>query len=52
MWKYQRSAKEDIEQIKNKNYLEQVKDCKEIILVGINYDGDKKHQCIIEKYNL
>lgn len=49
--KYKRSAREAIEQIKNKNYIEQVKDCNEIILVGINYDGDKKHQCIIEKYN-
>ena len=47
--KYDKSAEEAIKQIKDKNYIEQVKEYHEILLVGINYDKKSKHHtCIIE----
>lgn len=40
-----------IEQIKQKNYTEKiVQYTGEILLVGINYDDDKGHSCVIEKF--
>lgn len=48
--KYGRSAQEAIDQIRQKNYIQKVQNCPEVLLVGINYDRDeKKHQCIIER---
>lgn len=47
--KNKKSAYEAIQQIKEKDYINQVKHYKEIILVGISYDGYKHHDCIIEK---
>ena len=51
--KYDKSAKSAIEQIKEKNYSDCLKDYTgEILLVGINYDKDdksKKHSCVIER---
>ena len=50
--KFEKSALTAIEQIKNKNYTDCFKDYSgEILLVGISYDKDKKHSCIIEKVN-
>ena len=44
------SAEEAIQQIKDNNYLHKVSEhSSEIILVGINYDEKKGHNCIIEK---
>ena len=48
--KYNHSAEDAIQQIKDRNYIQKVKHCKEILLVGINYDEGKHHTCIIEKY--
>lgn len=49
--KYDKSAETAIEQIKNKQYAECLKEYSgEILLVGINYEKDnKKHTCSIEK---
>lgn len=48
--KYNQSAETAIQQIKNKNYTEKIKEYSgEILLVGINYDKDKNHTCVIEK---
>ena len=44
------SAKEALAQIKAKNYIKQAKEYKEIVLVGINYDKEKHHTCLIEKH--
>ena len=49
--KYNHSAQEALEQIKNRNYIQKVKHCKDVLLVGINYDEEKHHTCIIEKMN-
>lgn len=51
--KWDTTAKGAIRQIKDKKYAETLKlHQKEILLVGINYDKQrKKHECIIEKYN-
>ena len=38
-----------INQIKERNYIQRVKDCREVLLVGINYDKKKHHECKIEK---
>lgn len=38
-----------IAQIRDRNYLQKVEDCNEILLVGINYDKEKHHKCRIEK---
>lgn len=49
--KYDKSADSALEQIKQKNYFDCLKDYSgEILLVGINYDKDNKcHTCRIEK---
>ena len=49
--KYDNSAESAIEQIKEKQYMDCLKDYSdEILLVGINYDKEsKKHYCKIEK---
>ena len=46
-----KSAEEAIRQIKERKYVEKVRQhTADILLVGINYDADsKKHSCIIEK---
>ncbi len=42
-----------IAQIKKKNYVKALEDYKgNLLLVGINYDQDKKHTCVIEKMEL
>ena len=47
--KVEGSAQEAIEQIKEKNYMERVKHCSDILLVGICYDKQSKHHtCQIE----
>lgn len=47
--KYHHSAQEALQQIKDRNYIQKVKHCKEVLLVGINYDEEKHHSCVIEK---
>lgn len=49
--KYRKSAKEALQQIKDKNYMNRVKQYNEILLVGINYDHEKHHECIIEVFS-
>ena len=45
------NAEGAISQIKQKNYVEALKDYKgNLLLVGINYDQDKNHSCVIEKW--
>lgn len=44
------SSEQAIAQIKQKNYMQQVEHCDEILLVGISYDGEKQHSCKIEKW--
>ncbi|MCC8139114.1 MAG: ATP-binding protein [Lachnospiraceae bacterium] len=47
--KYGKSCEEAIEQIRERQYIRKVEHCKEILLVGINYDPrTKKHTCKIE----
>ena len=50
--KYDKSAEGAIAQIKNRNYIEALKEYQgNLLLIGINYDRDTKvHQCLIEKY--
>lgn len=49
--KYGKSIKDALDQIYEKDYIEKVKNHKEILLVGINYDtGSKRHECIIVTY--
>ena len=44
------SCEQALAQIREKNYMQKVEDCKEILLVGINYDSrSKHHECQIEK---
>lgn len=53
--KWNKSSEGALNQIKNKNYPQLVKNFgkKEILLVGINYDEkSKKHECRIERINL
>lgn len=40
---------EAIAQIKEKGYTQRFTAGKELLLVGINYDKNKKHSCKIEK---
>ena len=48
--KWEQSAEGAIEQIRQKNYVNALADYKgNLLLVGINYDRDKNHSCIIEK---
>ena len=50
--KYNRSAEGAIAQIKEKRYVESLKEYRgNLLLVGINYDKEtKKHSCVIEKF--
>ncbi len=50
--KYDQSAQSAIDQIKEKQYPETMKEYKgNLLLVGINYDKEKKeYSCIIEEY--
>lgn len=47
--KYGGDVKKAIDQIKEKNYMQKIAEYPECILVGINYDEKKHHQCRIEK---
>lgn len=48
--KWGHSAKEAVEQIKQKNYTDCLRNYSgEVLLVGVNYDKDKHHTCKIEK---
>ena len=50
--KWDKTAEGAIAQIKEKQYVDALKDYEgQILLVGINYDKDtKEHQCVIERY--
>lgn len=56
--KWNKSAEGAIGQIKEKRYPDAIKEYGgEILLVGINYDkhaptGKRKHECVIERYNI
>lgn len=52
--KWNKDAEGAIEQIKNRKYVETLKDYKgNLLLVGINYDkNSKKHSCAIEKVEI
>ncbi|MGN0153991.1 MAG: AAA family ATPase [Lachnospiraceae bacterium] len=52
--KYDQSAEGAIAQIKEKRYVESLKEYHgNLLLVGINYDKtSKQHECVIEKWNL
>ena len=48
--RYNKSAESAIQQIKDKNYPDCLKDYSgEVLLVGISYDDEKRHCCRIEK---
>jgi len=48
--KKDKDAQGAIDQIKQKNYVKALEDYRgNLLLVGINYDKEKKHTCIIEK---
>ena len=48
--KKDKDAQAAIDQIKQKNYVNALEDYKgNLLLVGINYDKDKNHSCVIEK---
>ena len=51
--KYDKSAEGAITQMKEKKYVESLKEYHgNLLLVGINYDKEnKKHTCVIEKWN-
>ena len=50
--KWDKTAKGAINQIKNKQYFESLKEYQgNLLLVGINYDKQtREHQCVIEKF--
>lgn len=50
--KYDKSAEGAIAQIKEKKYVESLKEYTgNLLLVGINYDKEsKRHSCVIEKW--
>jgi hypothetical protein len=49
--KVDKKAEDAIKQIKEKNYVQKVKNCASVLMVGIAYDkAKKKHQCVIERY--
>jgi len=51
--KKDKDAQGAIAQIKQRNYVKALEDYKgNLLLVGINYDKDKKHTCVIEKMEL
>lgn len=45
------TCEEALAQIKDRNYLQKVAHCREILLVDINYDKEKHHECRIERVN-
>ena len=48
--KKDKDAKGAIEQIRQKNYGKALEDYRgNLLLVGINYDKEKNHTCVIEK---
>ncbi len=50
--KYNRSARAAIAQIRDKNYIQRMKDSPEVLFVGINYSTrTKKHTCLIRRTN-
>ena len=51
--KKDKNAEGAIAQIKKKNYVKALESYKgNLLLVGINYDKDKKHSCVIEKMEI
>ena len=49
--KHNKTSETAIEQIKQKNYTDKIAPYTgEILLVGINYDDNKGHSCVIEKF--
>ena len=51
--KWDKSAKGAIAQIKEKKYSRALEECKNILLVGVNYDKkNKKHEYVIEEFRL
>ena len=51
--KKDKNTKAAIEQIKQKHYVKALEGYKgNLLLVGINYDEDKKHSCVIEKMEI
>jgi RecB family endonuclease NucS len=50
--KYGKSAEEAVAQIRDKQYVDSLKEYRgNILLVGINYDKEtKKHTCVIEEW--
>lgn len=44
------SCEDAIAQIKNKHYLQKVEQFNDILLVGINYNHKKHHECMIERW--
>lgn len=50
--KKDKNAKGAIDRIRQKNYVKALEDYKDnLLLVGVNYDNDKKHTCVIEKFS-
>ncbi|MDE7307193.1 MAG: ATP-binding protein [Lachnospiraceae bacterium] len=43
------SCKAAVQQIKDGNYMQKTQKYSEVLLVGINYDEKKHHECLIEK---
>ena len=55
--KWDENAQTAIQQIKDRNYPEKLKSFEKVLLVGISYtrdikDHNKKHQCMIEEYQI
>ena len=51
LFRSNKSAGGAIKQIKERKYTDWIEQYTgEILLVGINYDEEKGHECIIEKY--
>ena len=51
--KWGHSAEEAVEQIKQKDYLDCLKNYTgEVLLVGVNYDKEKRHTCRIERVKM
>ena len=55
--KWDENAQTAIQQIKDRNYPEKLKSFEKVLLVGISYtrdikDHNKKHQCMIEEYQM
>ena len=51
--KWGHSAEEAVEQIKQKDYLDCLKNYSgEVLLVGVNYDKEKRHTCRIERVKM